>query len=147
MKPEMQKFKKTMSNIMIQVFEKTGGTVSQMFFLCKDNSLFIKTYPNENMSSNEAKYFVEFLIKEKCKEPNAEAAAMTVEVNIRNDQGDKTDDGLMLIISAPEGIDVTIYKVDCDDKKVIGIYHEGFSPNHRDRSSSFFTNNNDYNKN
>jgi hypothetical protein len=131
---------------MIQVFEEMGGTGSQMFFLYKDKSLFIKTIPIEIMSSIETKNFLTILIREKCKDPNVEAAAMVAEVNIRNEQDVKVADGLMLTISIPEGDYVILYKVDCKTNKVLGIDHEGFSTENRGRFTGFLKNTN-YNKN
>jgi len=53
----------------------------------------------------------------------------------------------VLTISSPEGDDITIYKVDCKNKKVLSIDHEGFSTEKQGRFTGFFKNIDDYIKN
>lgn len=142
MRTDIKKFKKYLSETMIQVFEKNGGTSSMLFFLYKDDRLMIKYIPEIIMSDIEAKNFIAVLIREKCKDPNMKAVAMITGVNIRNDQNEKTADGLMLNISIPGGDDITIYEVDCENEKVLGIHYEEFSTENRGRFSGFFQNDN-----
>lgn len=138
MKTDIRKFKQYLSETMIQVFEHTGNVDSLLFILYKDDKLLITTIPTIIMTNLDAKNFIAILIREKCKDPNMKSVALISEVDISDENHEKTADGLMLSISIPEGDDVTIWKVDCENHKVLGKDSEEFTTEDRGRFSRFF---------
>lgn len=117
----------------------TGEINSMVIFLKKfDNLISVKNISDEIMSSIPAKNLLAELIREKCKDPLNLAVALIAEVNIRDDNDVKTGDGLMLLVSTREGDDLTIYEVDCENKKVLDVYHKEHSDEDRGRFSNFF---------
>jgi|WetSurSiteA1Bulk_404760.scaffolds.fasta_scaffold00059_11 hypothetical protein len=139
MNSEIERFKLTMENCAKQTFEMTGRVNSMVIFLKKmHNTITVKSIPDEIMSSIPAKNLLAELIREKCKDPLNLAVALITEVNIRDENDVKTGDGLMLIVSSRDGDDLTIYEVDCDNKKVLGVHYDEQFNEDRGRFSNFF---------
>jgi hypothetical protein len=143
MKEEIKKFKDQLIKTMTTAFEIDGQFVPTVFFLKRDGQLLILVAPGDIMATNQSKDSLANLIKEKCKDPLMKAAAIIMEINIKNPDGTKIGDGLLMVVSTKEGDDVTIYNVDCDRKKVIGLYNTDLpGAKFRGRFSGFFQNNN-----
>lgn len=143
MKEDIKKFKDQLIDTMISAFEIDGQFVPTVFFLTQNDDLMILVVPWDIMETNTRKDSLATLIKEKCKDPFTKAAAIIMETNIKNPDGIKIGDGLMLVVSTRDGDDLTVYNVDCDQKKVIGLYNTDLpGAKFRGRFSGFFQNNN-----
>jgi hypothetical protein len=139
MNSDITRFKPAMEKCAKQTFEMTGQINSMVIFLKKfDNVISITNISDEIMSSIPAKNLLAELIREKCKDPLNLAVALIAEVNIRDEDDVKTGDGLMLLVSTREGDDLTIYEVDCENKKVLGVHYDEQSNEDRGRFSIFF---------
>ena len=139
MNSDITRFKPAMEKCAKQTFEMTGQINSMVIFLKKfDNVISITNISDEIMSSIPAKNLLAELIREKCKDPLNLAVALIAEVNIRDEDDVKTGDGLMLLVSTREGDDLTIYEVDCENKKVLGVHYDEQSNEDRGRFSNFF---------
>lgn len=143
MKEEIRKFKDHLIDNMTTAFEIDGQFITTVFFLTQNDNLMILVAPPDIMASNQKKDSLAYFIKQKCKDPNIKAAAIIMEINIKDSDGNKTGDGLMLVVSSIDGDDLTVYNVDCDQKKVIGLYNTELpGAKFRGRFSGFFQNNN-----
>lgn len=139
MNSDITRFKQTIGKCAKHTFETTGEISSLVIFLKKfDNVISVKNISDEIMSSIPAKNLLAELIREKCKDPLNLAVALIAEVNIGDENDVKTGDGLMLLVSTREGDDLTIYEVDCENKKVLGVHYDGQSNEDRGRFSNFF---------
>ncbi len=141
MKPEIKKFKNQLIETMVPAFEIDGQFVRTAFFLTQNDSIIGLVAPLTKNETNPGMDSLADFIKEKCKDPNIKAVAVIMEINIKNPNGIKIGDGLMIVVSSIEGDDVTVYNVDCDQKKVVGLYDTDLpGAIFRGRFSGFFQN-------
>jgi len=116
-----------------------GGHVSPViFYLRHDEYVGIHRIANGAMSSNESKDLLVESIKDICQDPITRAAAFISEVNIRDEDGTKVADGLMMVFSSLEGEELKIYKVDCDSNKILGLHLEKNTAGMKVRFTGFF---------
>jgi hypothetical protein len=123
MKPEIEKFKNQLIETMVPAFEMDGQFVRTAFFLTQNDCIIGLAAPLTKNETNPGMDSLADLIREKCKDPNIKAVAVMMEINIKNPNGTKVGDGLMIVVSSIDGDDVTVFNVDCDQKKVIGLYN------------------------
>jgi len=138
MKLDIQGFKELLTHKMESTFESTGEVGPIVFFLRRDENVMIGKIPPGAMSSIEGKNHLADNIREICRDPITMATALMAEVNIRDNEGNKTADGIMLVVSTLEGDDITLYEVDCDKNKMLGIHCEKEGTDLRGRFTGFF---------
>ncbi len=143
MKEHIRKFKDQVIETMVTAFEIEGKHPTTTFFLIRNDELLITVIPCALMATNSGKDSLVRLIKAKCKDPDVKAVAFITEIDLKDNQRNKTGDGIMVVISCSDGDEISIYNVDCDRKKVLEqVPHNLPGMNFECRFSGFFENNN-----
>jgi hypothetical protein len=143
MKEDIEKFKNKLIETMVPAFDIDGQFVRTAFFLTQNDCIIGLVAPITRNEINTGRDSLIYFIKEKCKDPNIKAVAVMMEINIKNPNGVKIGDGLSIIVSSIDGDDITIFNVDCDQKKVFGLYKVDLpGAKLRGGFSNFFQNNN-----
>ncbi|MBN1187452.1 MAG: hypothetical protein JXB49_34570 [Bacteroidales bacterium] len=145
MKEDIEKFKDQLIETMVPAFEIDGQFVRTAFLLTQNDSIIGLVAPLTKNETNTGIDSLADFIREKCKDPNIKAVAVIMEINIKNPDGVKIGDGLMVLVSSIEGDDLKIYTRDCDQKKVLELYNTDLpGVEFKGGFSGFFQNDNNY---
>jgi len=143
MKPEIKNFKDKLIETMVPAFETDGQFVRSAFLLTQNDCIIGFVAPLTKNEINTGMDSLADFIREKCEDPNIKAVAIIMEINLRNANGVKIEDGLMVLVSSKEGDDVSIYTRDCDQKKVFELCNTDLpGVEFKGGFSRFFQNNN-----
>lgn len=133
---EIEKYKEVMKNGMIDNFKRDGNLVPVVFFV-ENFDLTIAEIPNHFLLSEEGKNALSVLIRNKCANPNIQAAGMIIEAwgakidvdgdvakalensEIKVSDLDEKVDIIILIFSTPTKSEIIAYRVDSENKKIL----------------------------
>lgn len=132
---KLNDFKEVLRSGMIENFEKHGYLTPLVFFY-KDDQPLMSVIPPEYLQSQEGKEILGDMIKSFCAQPNVFAAGIIIEANAAkldsecekckrilkgeikvSELNDKLDI-ILMIFSTPEGEEMIVYEVDCENHKV-----------------------------
>lgn len=151
---EIEKYKEVMKKGMIDNFERDGNIVPVIFFI-ENFNLNIAEIPNYLLSTENGKDMLSVLIRNKCANPNIQAAGMIIEawgakIDVDSDAAralenseinvsdlDEKVDIIILIFSTPTKSDIIAYSVDSENKKILDEFGNGIE-SISGRFSNFF---------